>query len=437
MVGAMIHPRVFISYSHDTQEHMDRVLALAGHLRHEGVDAHLDQYVESPPEGWPRWMQNQIYETTFVLIVCTEVYERRFMGREIPGHGLGTTWEGAIVTQALYESSLENTRFIPVVFRAEDISWIPQSLKSTTYYDMSRPEGYEHLYRRVTAQPHTVIPPLGTIRSMPPLDRKQTFQPVESRQQSSVTPTVFTHSDSLASPIIAWDTKWITLHRARAVEGLRQIDNPGYKEVRLTLVGCRINKNQRELFEVARQAEVPTFGYPMGVVSFPEYRPRPIADGIMVEFSTKDKDLFQYWSLRNNGDFYLLKRLWEDIRGPGCIFPSTRIGRVAEVFQHCKKLYTGLGVSGETEVHVAVRYGGLAGRHLQEIGNRLPFIRARNAVENEAEAEVFSPLNQIDDRIVELVKGVCSPLFMLFDFFQPGDGDYRQIVTDYVNGKAT
>ena len=44
-------PRVFISYSHDSEEHAVRVLALADRLRSEGIEAILDQYEMSPPEG--------------------------------------------------------------------------------------------------------------------------------------------------------------------------------------------------------------------------------------------------------------------------------------------------------------------------------------------------------------------------------------------------
>jgi len=61
--------RVFISYSHDSPEHIAHVLALAERLRNEGVDCHLDQYEESPPEGWNRWMLNQVEEANFVLVV--------------------------------------------------------------------------------------------------------------------------------------------------------------------------------------------------------------------------------------------------------------------------------------------------------------------------------------------------------------------------------
>lgn len=42
------HPRVFISYSHDSPEHADRVLVLADRLVGDGIDCILDQYEESP-----------------------------------------------------------------------------------------------------------------------------------------------------------------------------------------------------------------------------------------------------------------------------------------------------------------------------------------------------------------------------------------------------
>ena len=54
---------VFISYSWDSEEHVREVLDLSNRLRSEGVDCVLDQYEESPPEGWPRWMDRKIRDT--------------------------------------------------------------------------------------------------------------------------------------------------------------------------------------------------------------------------------------------------------------------------------------------------------------------------------------------------------------------------------------
>jgi len=80
--------RVFISYSHDSPEHRQRVLALANQLRRDGVEAWIDQYIQDPDEGWIRWMRSQVRQASRVLLVFTEVYQRRFEGDEEEGKGL-------------------------------------------------------------------------------------------------------------------------------------------------------------------------------------------------------------------------------------------------------------------------------------------------------------------------------------------------------------
>ena len=112
--GPMIAPVVFISYSHDSAEHEDRILALSHRLRQEGVDCSIDQYEQSPEEGWPSWCQRQVEQSTFVLVACTETYLRRFKGEEAPGKGLGGTWEGHVITQELYNAQGKNAKFIPI-----------------------------------------------------------------------------------------------------------------------------------------------------------------------------------------------------------------------------------------------------------------------------------------------------------------------------------
>lgn len=165
-------PKVFISYSHDSETHREKVLELADQLRVSGVLCQIDQYEPNPPEGWPRWMQNKVAESTFVLVVCTEQYNRRFQGREEPGKGKGVTWEGAIITQELYDSQGKNNKFIPVTFNATDEDFIPITLRSTQKYHLFQPHGYESLYRRLTNQHDTPAPLLGERLIMPVRDRK-------------------------------------------------------------------------------------------------------------------------------------------------------------------------------------------------------------------------------------------------------------------------
>ncbi|MGH9752668.1 MAG: SEFIR domain-containing protein, partial [Blastocatellia bacterium] len=127
-------PKVFISYSHDSHEHLDRVLALAGRLRDEGIDCNLDQYEPAPAEGWPRWMDKQFKDADFILVICTETYCRRFEGREERGKGLGVKWEGTIITDELYSNEAVNKRFIPVLFSADDAAHVPERLRHYMRY---------------------------------------------------------------------------------------------------------------------------------------------------------------------------------------------------------------------------------------------------------------------------------------------------------------
>ncbi|MBD2497754.1 toll/interleukin-1 receptor domain-containing protein [Nostoc sp. FACHB-280] len=168
-------PKVFISYSWDSPEHRDRILALANRLREEGIDCQIDQYEQFPSQGWPRWMEAKIEWADFVLVICTEKYLQRFKGEEEIGQGLGVTWEGVIITQYLYQAQNNNTKFIPVVFSSQDVKFIPITLACFSRYVLNTKEGYEELYRYLTNQHSTPIPAIGKLQPLPYQERKQDF----------------------------------------------------------------------------------------------------------------------------------------------------------------------------------------------------------------------------------------------------------------------
>ena len=167
--------KVFISYSHDSLEHDDRVLALANRLRSEGIDTILDQYNSDPPEGWPLWMDRQIRNANFVLMVCTETYYKRVMGEEQGAIGLGVRWEGNLGHQHLYDKESMNTRFIPVLFTGSKEEYIPTLVRGVTHYYPDTPPGYEDLYRRLTNQPKVERPALSKLKPLPPRERLTNF----------------------------------------------------------------------------------------------------------------------------------------------------------------------------------------------------------------------------------------------------------------------
>lgn len=167
--------RVFISYSHDSEEYQQTVLSLADRLRDEGIDCIIDQYEDSPTEGWVRWAINQIEESEFVLVVCTQQYNRLFLGREETVEGRTANWQGAIIIQSIYDSQSNNAKFIPIALSTQDLTHIPVILRGATPCVINTNEGYEHLYRRLTNQFATPMPALGVIQQLPRLDRQQFF----------------------------------------------------------------------------------------------------------------------------------------------------------------------------------------------------------------------------------------------------------------------
>jgi len=187
------HPKVFISYSWDSAEHKSIILSFANSLRIHGIDCNIDQYEVSPFEGWLNWMRNQVEESDFVLLVCTEKYYRRYRGKEKLGQGKGVVWEGAIISQLIYDQQ-SNNKFIPVIFEQQAGNYIPYELRQRTWYLLNRSNfnlqdpGYEALYRHLTKQTRKKGS-LGDIVSLPPLTSHQVDTPRENEsiQQQKLT----------------------------------------------------------------------------------------------------------------------------------------------------------------------------------------------------------------------------------------------------------
>jgi hypothetical protein len=178
-------PKVFISYSHDSVEHQERVVGLADRLRADGIDAEVDQYNAAPPEGWPLWCERQIEAAEFVLMVCTESYHRRVKGDEQPGQGLGVVWEAGIIRQLLYDAGALSDKFVPVLFSDGVVEYVPTLIRGRTRYVVDTEDGYERLLRQLSGQPSVVRPVLGP---MPPLPTRPRQWPADEPPPASATP---------------------------------------------------------------------------------------------------------------------------------------------------------------------------------------------------------------------------------------------------------
>jgi hypothetical protein len=156
-------PVVLVSYAHDSDEHMEAVAAVSDKLVKEGVDCWIDQYVESPEQGWPKWMEEKVRTSDYVLVVGSQRYLERYEDREEPGRGQGVRFESILITQILFNLDSKNKKFIPVILSEKDKDFIPIPLQGFTRYNLSNPQDYLNLYKRITGQSDQKRPQLGKI----------------------------------------------------------------------------------------------------------------------------------------------------------------------------------------------------------------------------------------------------------------------------------
>jgi hypothetical protein len=197
---------VFVSYSHDSSSHSDRVLALTHALIERGLHVELDQFVTSPEHGWPSWCEERLRpeNATFVLMICTPTYRDRVLNNVSFDEGRGVYWEGALIHQYIYDEK-GNKRFIPVLLGDAPDDSVPLPLRPFTRYrtkacDLSD-AGFENLYRRLTGQPAVIKPEPGQRVGLPPrklLTKESAAVATSLRGRAAAPPTDISRIDRYA-----------------------------------------------------------------------------------------------------------------------------------------------------------------------------------------------------------------------------------------------
>ncbi len=200
-------PRVFISYSHDNRAHCDAVLALAQHLRRDGIAAELDQFHQEELLHWPSWCEEQMRpeNADFILCICTAEYRSRVENRAEADVGKGVFWEGRRVYNEIYRNK-GNRRFVPVLLAAATDTDIPEVLDGYTWFKLDglgladTQSGYAKLYRLLTGQPGISGAAVGATVVLPPLpveERQTDFIALITEGLQRIAETQSQHSESL------------------------------------------------------------------------------------------------------------------------------------------------------------------------------------------------------------------------------------------------
>jgi hypothetical protein len=250
--------------------------------------------------------------------------------------------------------------------------------------------------------------------------------------------------DIRGAMVPAADPEWIVDNRSTAVAGLAEMKLNGFWEASCTL-NPEGNWEQKQLLEAVRESTVPTYGWPIGLVlDPPEYKPHPTAGGVVAEVKIQadhpgllNRPSYDYWTVRRNGSFYMLRSMFEDQHGKsGELFFNTRIVQITELLLFLTRLYLRLDVSGSALVEVNLRHAGLSGRTLSSVGSRRLSVGG-SCTEDEITSTLSCDVASLDADLHENVKGLIGPVFVLFDFFELGDDVLDDIVDKFVDGKVT
>jgi hypothetical protein len=133
-------PKVFFSYSHDSEEHKAWVLALATRLEENGVAVTLDQWDLSVGDDLPHFMESGLTDADRVILICTEPYVKK--ANEMRSGGVG--YEKMIITAQIM-ADLGSNRVIPIVVNNNLSTKTPVFVSSKLYSSFEQSD-YEDSY---------------------------------------------------------------------------------------------------------------------------------------------------------------------------------------------------------------------------------------------------------------------------------------------------
>jgi hypothetical protein len=130
-------PKVFISYSHDDDEHREWVYRFACCLVENGVDVILDQWDIQLGSNILKFMEKGLTKSDRVLVICTDNYNKK------SNEGLGGVgYEKNILTAELF-CGQDTNKFIPCIRGVTALVKTPVCLGGRAYVDFTDESGFE------------------------------------------------------------------------------------------------------------------------------------------------------------------------------------------------------------------------------------------------------------------------------------------------------
>ena len=145
--------KVFISYSHDSPEHMQWIIDLDADLLRNGVNTIFDHKELIQDQEITQSMGADVRDADRVLVICTDSYVRKAND----GEG-GVGYEPMIVTRKLVED-IGTNKFIPIIRQTLWEDKTPTFLKERVYIDFTDDDQFDEKFDELLHQ-RLLVPPL-------------------------------------------------------------------------------------------------------------------------------------------------------------------------------------------------------------------------------------------------------------------------------------
>lgn len=454
----MATPTVFVSYAHEEPDHDQWVIELASNLREKAVDASLDEWDLVPGQDTTYFMESQIRNSDFVILICTPRYAEK---SNIPRGGVG--YEKNIISAEMLQASDLRPKFIPILRKGTFENALPTYLGSKYAIDfrdsVNQPEALDKLLRAIFQQPHPKKPPLGKNPfSGEAATIEHEREPTTEEQLSKVETSRFIQP--VFSDIEIWEKE-----AAGRFEFLREdrISNTkkdpfvaGFWQASFVIHAETSAVPLKDFLEVLRASKTGRTGWDVGwVPTKTEIAPYPFKNGIEVwlaEDGDKGPGHSDFWRAEPTGRFSLFRGYQEDETDFTSFFkhdssqqsrtpqsenklldPALVLWRVSEFLLYLENFAKNLKVS-KASASVKLHWRGL--RHRQPCyhkGFAEVYHDHISLTETIESSVTISECGRIKHNLIKDVHEITRPLFESFNFFSVTEEQIKSLIKNLFN----
>lgn len=421
-------PRVFLSYSHEEPEHDRWVMDLAKVLRENGVDAYLDKWDLSPGQDTTYFMESQIRDSDFVILICTPIYAQK---SNIPRGGVG--YEKNIISAEILQANDLHPKFIPVLRKGTFDSALPIYLGSKYAVDFregqDQQSGLDELLRAVYRQPHPEKPTLGPN----PFDASVTLT-VASSDIAVTSSDVELQVVQQDQDIHVWGKEALgRFEYLRASRLNKEKKDPfinGFWQASFVLLSKPDLGSLKTFLEKLRASETHRTGWDIGwVPTRSGIAPYPYQNGIEVwlaEDGDNGPGHSDFWRAEPSGRFVLFRGYQEDDPDfrerlgleDRIIDFSLFLWRISELLLYLESFSKQMAV-GKSRARLKIVWNGLENRRIGYHKADLDRIYENYVCRQDAVDSVYeiAECATVKRNLIHDVHQITLPLFEAFDFF--------------------